>query len=113
MKEINSPIELQKYIGKFVILDNTNIKLLTKIDICDTTKLKGNKIWGKFLMAFRKTDDNRPKLLNGSKRQTYGTSYTSARMPTEKEIKEIRKLLREYKFRKLLNKEKHIIGPTV
>jgi hypothetical protein len=106
MKEINSPIELQKYIGKFVILDNTNIKLLTKIDICDTTKLKGNKIWGKFLMAFREARGGGFRLLNGSKRQTYGASYASARMPTEKEIKEIRKLLRECKFRKLLNKEK-------
>lgn len=97
--------ELNKRIGKFVILsygDNLQYaKLLTKIEIVkNNSKMKGQKIWGKFLT--RLPNNGAAYVCNASPNQeTYGI-YQYARDPTEKEIKLIRKKLREIKFKKFL-----------
>lgn len=97
--------ELNKRIGKFVILsygDNLlYAKLLTKIEITENhSKMKGQKIWGKFFT--RLFNNGATYVYNASSNQeTYGT-YQYARDPTEKEIKLIRKKLREIKFKKFL-----------
>lgn len=102
--------ELNKRIGKFVILryDGGGLyaKLLTKIEITkNNSKIEGNRIWGKFLVGISEFS-GKVSVYNCSQNQeTYGI-YQYARDPTEKEIKLIRKKLRETKFRKFLIKNK-------
>jgi len=101
--------ELNKRIGKFVILgcDDGGLyaKLLTKIEITkNNSKIEGHKIWGKFLVGI--SSSGKVSVYNFSQNQeTYGI-YQYARDPTEKEIKLIRKKLREIKFKNFLIKSK-------
>lgn len=92
--------ELNKRIGKFVIFRNDYGSLYAKL----LTKIEGHKIWGKFLVGV--SSNGKLSVYNFSPRaETYGI-YQSARDPTEKEIKLIRKKLREIKFKKFLIKSK-------
>jgi hypothetical protein len=100
--------ELNKRIGKFVIFrydGGLYAKLLTKIEITkNNSKMEGHKIWGKFLVGI--SSSGKLSVYNFSPRgETYGV-YQYARDPTEKEIKLIRKKLREIKFREFLIKSK-------
>ena len=101
--------ELNKRIGKFVIFryDDGGLyaKLLTKIEITkNNSKIEGHKIWGKFLIGI--SSSGKLSVYNLSPRaETYGI-YQYARDPTEKEIKLIRKKLREIKFSSFLIKSK-------
>lgn len=100
--------ELNKRIGKFVILRHDGglyAKLLTKIEITENnSKIEGHKIWGKFLIGI--SSSGKLCIYNFSPRgETYGV-YQYARDPTEKEVKLIRKKLREIKFREFLIKSK-------
>jgi len=95
--------ELNKRIGKFVILQHDEgslyAKLLTKIEITkNNSKIEEHKIWGKFLVGI--FSDGKVSVYNFSpNKETYG-KYKYARDPTEKEIKLIRKKLREIRFKK-------------
>ena len=101
--------ELNKRIGKFVIFryDDGGLyaKLLTKIEMTkNNSKIEGHKIWGKFLIGI--SSSGKLSVYNLSPRaETYGI-YQYARDPTEKEIKLIRKKLREIKFSRFLIKSK-------
>ena len=101
--------ELNKRIGKFVIFQYDDgplyAKLFTKIEITENhSKMKGQKIWGKFLT--RLSNNGVACVCNALPNQeTYGI-YQLARDPTEKEIKLIRKKLREIRFQNILPKNK-------
>ena len=100
--------ELNKRIGKFVIFrydSGLYAKLLTKIEITkNNSKIEGHKIWGKFLIGI--SSSGKLCIYNFSPRgETYGV-YQYARDPTEKEVKLIRKKLREIKFKEFLIKSK-------
>lgn len=102
--------ELSKRIGKFVILryeeGSLYAKLLTKIEITrNNSKIEGHKIWGKFLVGISDISGKVCVYGCSPRKETYGI-YQYARDPTEKEIKLIRKKLRETKFRKFLIKSK-------
>ena len=102
--------ELNKRIGKFIILFRHGdgglwAKLLTKIEIIKkNSKIDGHKIYGKFLVYI--SSSGKLSVYNFSpKEETYGV-YQYARDPTEKEVKLIRKKLRENKFSRFLIKSK-------
>lgn len=100
--------ELNKRIGKFVIFrcdGRLCAKLLTKIEITKkNSKIKGHKIWGTFLVGISSSGKLSVHTFS-PKIETYGI-YQYVRDPTEKEIKLIRKKLREIKFSGFLIKSK-------